>query len=58
MAAKKKPLEQKEAAMPPSRLKVEAMEPPPPRAAGRIVGEGTEAVGELVRLLREEAGAL
>jgi electron transfer flavoprotein beta subunit len=28
---------------------------PPERAAGRIVGEGADAVPELVRLLRAEA---
>jgi len=31
---------------------------PPARAAGRIVGEGPDAVPELLRLLREEANAL
>jgi hypothetical protein len=29
--------------------------PPPDRKAGRIVGEGPEAVAELVKLLRFEA---
>jgi electron transfer flavoprotein beta subunit len=32
--------------------------PPPERPAGRIVGEGVDAVPELVRLLREEAKVL
>ncbi len=32
--------------------------PPPERQAGKIVGEGAAAVGELVRLLREEAKVL
>ncbi len=58
MAAKRKPLEVKDAAASPSRLKVETMELPPERAAGRIVGEGADAVPELVRLLREEANVL
>jgi electron transfer flavoprotein beta subunit len=58
MAAKRKPLEQKEATTVPSRLVVEALEPPPERPAGRIVGEGADAVPELVRLLREEAKVL
>jgi hypothetical protein len=34
------------------------MELPPEREAGKIVGEGPEAVPELVRLLREEANVL
>jgi electron transfer flavoprotein beta subunit len=58
MAAKKKPLEQKEAVDQPARLRVARLAEPAPRAAGRIVGEGPEAVPELVRLLREEANAL
>ncbi len=58
MAAKKKPLEQKAAELPASRLRVRSLEPPPPRPEGRIVGEGPAAVAELVRLLREEAQAL
>ena len=36
-------------------LEVLALELPPARAAGRIVGEGAAAVPELVRVLREEA---
>lgn len=55
MAAKKKPLEEKAAAGAPARLKVERIEAPPERPAGRIVGQGPDAVPELVRLLREEA---
>ncbi len=58
MAAKRKPLEKKEAQTGPSRLRVKAVELPPERTAGRIVGEGPDAVPELVRLLREEANAL
>ena len=55
MAAKKKPLEEREAQALEGRGRVERLEEPPSRPAGRIVGEGAEAVGELVRLLREEA---
>jgi electron transfer flavoprotein beta subunit len=55
MAAKKKPLEEKAAATSPSRLRVERLELPPERPAGRIVGTGPDAVPELVRLLRQEA---
>ncbi len=58
MAAKRKPLEQKEASTQPPRLSVARYEYPPERAAGKVVGEGADAVPELVRLLREEANAL
>ncbi|NOT08660.1 MAG: electron transfer flavoprotein subunit beta/FixA family protein [Gemmatimonadales bacterium] len=55
MAAKKKPVESRPAALGPIRLTVDKLELPPERAGGRIVGEGPDAVPELVRLLREEA---
>mgnify|MGYP006093878173 FL=1 len=58
MAAKRKPLEQKDAAPVDSRLRVTKLTEPPTRPEGRIVGEGPDAVPELVRLLREEANAL
>jgi electron transfer flavoprotein beta subunit len=58
MAAKRKPLEVKDVELPPSRLTVERLDYPPERAEGRIVGEGIEAVPELVRLLRDEANVL
>lgn len=59
MAAKRKPLTQKPAtATVPERIVLERLEEPPARPAGRIVGEGPDAVPELVRLLREEAKAL
>lgn len=58
MMAKKKPLEQKDAQGAESRLTVTSLTEPAERAEGRIVGEGPEAVAELVRLLREEAKAL
>lgn len=58
MAAKKKPIESKPAALGPVTLTVEKLELPPDRAAGRIVGEGPDAVPELVRLLRDEAKVL
>jgi electron transfer flavoprotein beta subunit len=62
MAAKKKPLEVKP--VPPGEgggagaFEVTALTPPPERKEGKIVGEGAAAVGELVRLLREEAKVL
>lgn len=55
MAAKRKPLEKKGAAPSSSRLSIDALQLPPARPEGRVVGEGPEAVAELVRLLREEA---
>ena len=58
MAAKKKPLEVKPAQLGAPRLTVARMELPPERQAGRIIGEGAAAVGELVRLLQTEAKVL
>jgi electron transfer flavoprotein beta subunit len=58
MAAKKKPIETKAAALGPVRARVSALALPPERKAGRIVGEGADAVPELVRLLRTEAKVL
>jgi electron transfer flavoprotein beta subunit len=55
MAAKKKPLEKKEPKHADALTEVIAMELPPPRPAGKIVGKGSEAVPELLRLLHEEA---
>lgn len=58
MAAKKKPLEEKPAQAADSRVRVRKYSEPPARAEGKIVGEGAEAVPELVRLLRDEAKVL
>ncbi|HEU4588085.1 MAG TPA: electron transfer flavoprotein subunit beta/FixA family protein [Gemmatimonadales bacterium] len=58
MAAKKKPLETKPAQLSAPTIEVLALELPPERQAGRIVGEGPDAVLELVRLLRAEAKVL
>lgn len=58
MAAKKKPLAVKPAALGASGVAVTKMELPAERAAGRIVGEGADAVPELVRLLQTEAKVL
>ena len=55
MAAKKKPLEVKPVSLGPGSLTVQSLQLPPERPAGRIVGEGPDAVTELVRLLRSEA---
>jgi electron transfer flavoprotein beta subunit len=55
MAAKKKPLEVKPVALGEGTLTTLGLELPPERKPGKIVGEGADAVPELVRLLREEA---
>jgi electron transfer flavoprotein beta subunit len=55
MAAKKKPIEERAVAAGAATLEVLALELPPPRKSGRIVGQGLEGVTELVRVLREEA---
>jgi electron transfer flavoprotein beta subunit len=58
MAAKKKPLDVKPTQLGAGAAQVVAMTPPPERKEGKIVGEGPDAVPELVRLLREEAKVL
>ena len=58
MAAKKKPLESKPAQLGTVRVTVQKMELPPERPAGRIIGEGSAAVPELVKLLQNEAKVL
>jgi len=58
MAAKKKPIEARPAAPGEPSLEIVALELPPARSAGRIVGEGPSAAAELVRVLREEAKAI
>jgi electron transfer flavoprotein beta subunit len=55
MAAKKKPIEEKPASLGAPALEILSMSLPAGRAAGRVVGQGSAAVPELVRLLREEA---
>ncbi len=58
MAAKRKPLEVKDAELSEAQLTVQRLDYPPERAEGRIVGTGGEAVPDLVRLLRDEAKVL
>lgn len=58
MAAKKKPLEEKDVALPEGDLELLGLDGPPPRPEPQIVGEGPDAVPELVRRLREEARVL
>ena len=58
MAAKKKPMEEKPAEVGTSRIQVRSYDDPEPRPEGRIVGEGVDAVPELVDALRDEAKVL
>jgi electron transfer flavoprotein beta subunit len=58
MTSKKKPIEVKSAPPPLQTIEIIKLEYPPERPPGRIVGKGVESVGELVRLLREEAKVL
>ena len=58
MAAKKKPLDVRPAQLGAARLTVTKIELPADRPPGRIVGEGADAVPELIRLLHEEAKVL
>ncbi len=58
MAAKKKTIEERPAELGAPALEVVALELPPARPAGRIVGQGAAAVPELVKALRDEAQVL
>lgn len=58
MAAKKKPLEVRPAQLGEAHLVVESMALPADRPPGRIIGEGADAVPELLRLLQNEAKVL
>lgn len=58
MAAKKKPLQEKEVVASQGGVERVGMSYPPERQAGRIVGQGADAVPELLRVLREEAKVL
>jgi electron transfer flavoprotein beta subunit len=55
MMAKRKTIEEKTVELNAAQTRVVNLEYPPSRKGGRIVGEGPDAVAELVRLLREEA---
>ncbi|MBE0592239.1 MAG: electron transfer flavoprotein subunit beta/FixA family protein [Gemmatimonadales bacterium] len=58
MMAKKKPLEVKDAGLGAGGLEVVSLAYPPERQAGRIVGEGADAVPALVAALKNEAKVL
>ena len=55
MQAKKTQVPETPANAPADGLTVVSLSSPPPRADGKIVGKGAEAVADLVKLLREEA---
>jgi electron transfer flavoprotein beta subunit len=55
MAAKTKPIEEKQPAPVPPRVVVRSMRKPAAKGSGKIVGTDKSAVPELVRLLHEEA---
>jgi len=58
MAAKKVQIEEKSVTLPDSQLEVVEYNYPPEKTAGKIVGEGADAVPELLRLLHDEAKVL
>jgi electron transfer flavoprotein beta subunit len=58
MAAKKKPLVEKAPAATEAASELVALKPPPARPPGRMLGQGKDAVPELVRVLRDEAHVL
>jgi electron transfer flavoprotein beta subunit len=55
MGSKKKPIDLRNAPPLEETLQIIRIEYPTERPAGRIIGKGKEAVGELLKLLREEA---
>lgn len=55
MQAKKKPLEEKDVTLEDAKLRLDGLELPAARPEGRIIGEGTAAVSELINLLKNEA---
>jgi electron transfer flavoprotein beta subunit len=58
MAAKKKPIEEVPATPPAAQVEIVALQRPPARQEGRIVGEGPAAVAALIDALRNEAKVL
>ncbi|MBN1783071.1 electron transfer flavoprotein subunit beta/FixA family protein [bacterium] len=55
MMAKKAVIDEKDGAMDAVQVEILEMKSPPARGEARVVGEGADAVPELVRLLKEEA---
>ena len=58
MAVKAKPIPEEPCENVPNQQVVNKVEPPAPRKAGRILGEGAAAVNALVTALRSEAGVI
>ena len=58
MAAKKKTIDEKPAALGAAGLEVQSLALPAARGAGRVIGQGAAAVPELIRVLRQEAGVI
>jgi electron transfer flavoprotein beta subunit len=58
MAAKKKPFEEVATQLDEPAMAITSMQLPPGRAAGRIIGNGADAVPALIQALRNEAKAL
>ena len=58
MAAKKIQIEEIEVTVDQDNIEISEINYPPEKPPGKIVGEGADAVPELVRLLREEAKVL
>lgn len=58
MMAKKKTIQEKQITIDSPKIQIVNIEYPPTRKGGKIVGQGVDAVPELVRLLREEAKAI
>ena len=58
MAAKRIQIQEQSLDLSPENIEIIQITYPPQKPAGRIVGQGSEAVPELVRLLREEAKVL
>ena len=58
MAAKKIPIEERTVNIPDDNIEILDINYPPEKPPGKIVGEGADAVPELIRLLREEAKVL
>jgi len=58
MAAKKKPIEAKDAELGEPNVQVVSLELPKPREGGKIVGNGVDAVPDLIKALHEEAKVL
>jgi electron transfer flavoprotein beta subunit len=58
MAAKKKPLDTKPVSLGAGTIEIQSLTLPPERSAGKIVGEGADAVLPLIALLRSEAKVL